>query len=986
MMCLFLRSKMMSKKSHTLVLSAGSNAGTCTQNILNVSGAMEGDVTVKRDAIRYVDLERSRRNVVCRILALAALATALAAPCAIAQTKQWTWMSGRKYDSASGVYGSQGLADPSNTPGARCFSASWRDGNGDLWLFGGGDISLMSTSARFNDLWKYDLSTGQWTWMKGSDRTGQPGVYGIKGMAAPENTPGYRYGVVSWTDSDGNLWLFGGSKGGTFVRAYNDLWKFDVVTNNWMWVRGASETNEGGNYGALGLAGSANMPGARYNAVSWTDSEGNLWLFGGSGYDGEDDYGELNDLWKYTPETNTWIWMKGDFRGDRQGTYGTQGVEDPANTPGARRNAVSWTDPSGNLWVFGGESSYKSYYSDLWKYDPATNNWTWMKGPSRTDQRGIYGALGVEDPNNTPGSRKGATGSVDALGQLYLFGGHGRDSASREEYLNDLWRYDPVTGNWTWLSGSSVEHELGTYGMLGIAYPENRPGGRLGALSWMDATDGFWFFGGFGYDSSGSIGPSWSELNDFWCYDLVQEGFLQVTIEPDDAVARGAQWQFAIQAVGHNSGSTIPFRYGDRTIEFRDGLGWIAPASQMATIVEGELTEITVTYAGPYSYQVDFQTDATPGALLVGDTPQTIPHSGDCSQAKAIPPAGYHFTKWMYDGMDYSTSNPLTVENVTEPMTLTAVFVSDVLYVDDDAPNDPSPYDASVSDPCEDGTHDCPFDSIQEAIDLGANGVMIQVAPGRYYEHLTLNNGGIHLNGLAQDPDGMAELPIIDGYGSDTVVTITGVRDAGCIISGFVLTGGYGDTAGGIACDRSNVVVEHCLIVGNRFYRRHNFGGTVNLNQSTGVFVNCTLAGNTGTADGSAIFLMLSDAELKNCILWNDGIEAISGLTSTYSVDITYSTINGGWTGQGNLSDDPLFVAPGYWTDQEVWIDGDYHLMSQTGRWDLATAVWVADGDTSPAIDAGHPSNDWDNEPQPNGGRINQGAFGGTNQASKASQ
>ena len=95
-----------------------------------------------------------------------------------------------------------------------------------------------------------------------------------------------------------------------------------------------------------------------------------------------------------------------------------------------------------------------------------------------------------------------------------------------------------------------------------------------------------------------------------------------MTIEPDEAVAAGAQWQFTLQAIGYDSGSTIPFRFGDRTIEFRDAPGWIAPASQTASIVEGELTEITVTYARSYSYQVDLQTDATPAELLVGYTPQ----------------------------------------------------------------------------------------------------------------------------------------------------------------------------------------------------------------------------------------------------------------------------------------------------------------------------------------------------------------------------
>ena len=46
--------------------------------------------------------------------------------------------------------------------------------------------------------------------MGGSINTSQTGVYGTKGIASPINVPGGRTGAVSWKDSSGNLWLFGG--------------------------------------------------------------------------------------------------------------------------------------------------------------------------------------------------------------------------------------------------------------------------------------------------------------------------------------------------------------------------------------------------------------------------------------------------------------------------------------------------------------------------------------------------------------------------------------------------------------------------------------------------------------------------------------------------------------------------------------------------------------------------------------------------------
>jgi hypothetical protein len=48
-------------------------------------------------------------------------------------------------------------------------------------------------------------------WFGGSNAPGASGVYGTQGVAAATNVPRARDGGVTWTDSNGNLWLFGGS-------------------------------------------------------------------------------------------------------------------------------------------------------------------------------------------------------------------------------------------------------------------------------------------------------------------------------------------------------------------------------------------------------------------------------------------------------------------------------------------------------------------------------------------------------------------------------------------------------------------------------------------------------------------------------------------------------------------------------------------------------------------------------------------------------
>ena len=60
----------------------------------------------------------------------------------------------------------------------------------------------------------------------------------------------------------------------------------------------------------------------------------------------------------------------------------------------------------------------------------------------------------------------------------------------------------------------------------------------------------------------------------------------------------------------------------------------------------------------------------------------------------------------------------------------------------------------------------------------------------------------------------------------------------------------------------------------------------------------------------------------------------------------------------------------------------DFHLKSEAGRWN--GFEWVEDDITSPCIDAANPLSNYENEPLPNGGRANIGAYGNTNEASKS--
>ncbi len=167
----------------------------------------------------------------------------------------------------------------------------------------------------------------------------------------------------------------------------------------------------------------------------------------------------------------------------------------------------------------------------------------------------------------------------------------------------------------------------------------------------------------------------------------------------------------------------------------------------------------------------------------------------------------------------------------------------------------------------------------------------------------------------------------------------------------------------------NNVIARNYAAVG---------GGIMNW-MSVPSITNNTLVSNkpsamyleTTTSDG----WMFEPASIVNNIIWQNEIDVSTEVLED-EYDIRYNDIQGGWAGTGNIAVDPLFA------DAE---NEDYHLKSQAGRWDPATKSWVLDSVTSPCIDAGDPSTDFSDEPQPNGLCVNMGAYGGMSQASKSS-
>ncbi len=534
---------------------------------LNLSGNLNLGPrrALRGSAVLFLRTQKIASAVGLAFAALSAFLPGFAGAVANGQSGQWSLVSGGASNNQAGVYGTLGTPAPGNAPGSRRYASSWIDHKGNFWVFGGDGYDANGKENTLNDLWEFKLSALQWVWMGGDQVvpcgdtgcTKYVGVYGTQQTASPQNYPGGRYGATSWTDKNGNLWLFGGTcYDANGVDGWcNDLWMYSTSTNEWTWMSGSNiltcVSGLGGycgasiSYGAPGQANAANRPPGRMGAVGWTDEKGNLWLFSGESIveSGVDSY--LNDLWMFNPVTNQWTWMGGDSAipcsgsgcDGASGVYGTLGTPNSKNLPGARWFASSWTDSSGNFWLFGGEGMVAgggNLLNDLWEYSPSTSEWTWMGGSNSIytagGPSGVYGTEWTPTQGSVPGGRQYASSWTDAFGNFWLMGGQGFGASGGEGYLNDLWLYIPGETEWIWYGGSSSVNPIGIYPASAISSggsgsgalwesqdeagatpnassPTAVPGGRAFAPSSIDASGNLWIFGG--ESSSGDLGDLW---------------------------------------------------------------------------------------------------------------------------------------------------------------------------------------------------------------------------------------------------------------------------------------------------------------------------------------------------------------------------------------------------------------------------------------------------------------------------------------------
>lgn len=212
---------------------------------------------------------------------------------------------------------------------------------------------------------------------------------------------------------------------------------------------------------------------------------------------------------------------------------------------------------------------------------------------------------------------------------------------------------------------------------------------------------------------------------------------------------------------------------------------------------------------------------------------------------------------------------------------------------------------------------------------------------------------------------------------------------SGCRIAGNEAPGNL--VGGGAYCGgaRADVTFQNCVfsrntaLAGGGLFAEWSSSFGSSWERAHVSVVNCTLAQNELSGalawpyPGGGIESSSAEIAVSNSIVWHNAGSAVLVTGSPLSEPVTYSNVRGGYTGTGNINQDPGFASLGA---------DDYHLVSSYGRYDAQRERWVTDGSNSPCIDAGDPSVSATDEPTPNGNKINMGTYGGTRQASKSAQ
>lgn len=393
-------------------------------------------------------------------------------------------------------------------------------------------------------------------------------------------------------------------------------------------------------------------------------------------------------------------------------------------------------------------------------------------------------------------------------------------------------------------------------------------------------------------------------------------------------------------------------RLGKMTVAVAAIAALLAVFAAQSEAVDYELTvQATDTLGNPWTVAITgTPAGTTPYSETVGSLDLTAPADTD-----------RYFIRWKDDvGNTLSDHMHYTQATLTSDTTVIAEYSSTVteFYLndgtaetgneagDDTENSGTSPYSPMAT-----------LTAMLQRYDLGY-GATIHMEPGTYNDavYVVSSNSGLTIDGAGPGQT------IWDGYDS-ICVSVLSADDV--TFSNLTFTGGQS----GAYTEYSTATFRNCIFTG---IHPSVLGGAVCCCGGSETIENCTITQNWPLEGGAgyALLLFYETVTLKNSILYFNAMPQFYNTMGTLT--IVRCDIEGYGGSQTAFDADPLFAST-----------TDFHLESETGRWDPSTSAWVTDEVTSRCVDGGDAASSYSNEPAPNGGRINIGAYGNTPEASK---
>ncbi|MHC4529890.1 MAG: right-handed parallel beta-helix repeat-containing protein [Planctomycetota bacterium] len=295
------------------------------------------------------------------------------------------------------------------------------------------------------------------------------------------------------------------------------------------------------------------------------------------------------------------------------------------------------------------------------------------------------------------------------------------------------------------------------------------------------------------------------------------------------------------------------------------------------------------------------------------------------------------------------------------------------------------------------------YATTEAAISAAVNGDRVIISPGTYNTY-DLDFGGKAITVQSTDPNDWAvvEATVIDCGDSGRAFHFHNSETGSSVLTGLTITDGNATRGGAILCEASSPTITQCVFTSNS----GRYGGAIDNENSSAAITNCIFTDNTAewyggaienyqssptvkncifsqntavdwgcggaidnegssaeitgctfyanTADyGGAIYNSNSSTTVSNCILWADSAPDSPEIYGDSTV--SYSDVEGGFAGVGNIDADPCFADA---------VGGDFHLL-----------------DGSPCIDTGDPAyspapgeTDIDGQPRAMGLTVDMGA------------